>query len=101
MKSLKSCLLLLPWFATQPSLWRCVQIENARRGAILIVGVVGIHLALGVPGWTAPHVKADFNGDGYEDLAIGVRGESVGPASSAYPTTARSSARHIRLRHWA
>jgi hypothetical protein len=40
MKSLKSCLLVLPWFASPSTLWRCAQIKNARRRVILIVGVI-------------------------------------------------------------
>jgi len=70
MKSLKSCLLVLPWFAAPSNLWRCAQIKNARRRVILIVGAVGFQLAFGVQGWAAPHVKADFNGDGYEDWRL-------------------------------
>ena len=92
MKSLKSR--LRAWLVAQSTFWRGIQMKNARRRVILIVGVVGLQLALGVQGWTAPHVKADFNGDGYEDLAIGVRAESVGAASPDHPIP-RQGAVHV------
>jgi len=87
----------------QSTLWKGIQMKHARRRVILIVGVVGLQLALGVQGWAAaqsaahplaPHVKADFNGDGYEDLAIGVRAESVGAASPDQPIP-RQGAVHV------
>ena len=59
--------------------------KNARRRVCLIVVgvVVGLWSALGVQGWTRPHLDADFNGDGFDDLAIAVEEGGSSPCQGA------------------
>ncbi|HEX3035837.1 MAG TPA: FG-GAP repeat protein [Thermodesulfobacteriota bacterium] len=61
--------------------------EVCRRGvwAVIAFGTIAM-LGLGLlPGraYAEARVRADFNGDGYDDLAIGVDGENLGSISNA------------------
>jgi hypothetical protein len=54
--------------------------RRARRTLWLAVCLLGLTAPISV---TARPVSADFNGDGYEDLAIGIPGEDVGKVADA------------------
>ncbi|WP_161624882.1 FG-GAP and VCBS repeat-containing protein [Streptomyces spectabilis] len=51
--------------------------------AATVIGVSGLSVASASAAGPAPRPKADFNGDGYADLAVGVPGATVGGKAKA------------------